>query len=489
MATQILKYFVDANGQQWQLAINPNGTAQSMLVPTPASYTGPKSQIVLDDSTGAQWSVTTNTSGQLQTAASPGNSPVSSIIFQDSNEDYWQLSVNPNGTLTTTQVTNFNPLTTTQAGDIVSACVSDAQFATTNRLKLLAYVDRVHQRVLRESKWTFLSSLPQRFITQPGSTDYWIGQGPAPAGCVQTNLQLTDVWTIDEEAVFDRSNYRQLMRNSPSVMTGVELSFPDAGSRKGRPLSYYYEIGRPGIITINPIADNQNTYQPVPLSPVVNLVSNGSAPNYARTYYVYATFVDLAGNESAGSVTPTIVYVPAGFLAVANPPLPEVASASQVTYNSWNVYFGSTGTNATKQNTSPLSNTATYTEPTTGATTTGVSVPTANNLTPLYGYIIEFRYRKIRQAIQTLASVLQVPDIYKDIVIAGVNYYTNLWLHLKDDPEMMRANVWKAEFLEGLKQLRRDLNVSFRSTDFVAPDATSQYGEYDTFQQALTGTT
>lgn len=409
--------------------------------------------------------------------------------FVDNTGVTWSIQVNPDGSLTTTVVSTSTTIPpvgfyNTQAGDIVNAVIQDAQVLTTNRTAMLDYVNRVHQRILRESQWQFLLSENQRFITQPGATKYWIGNGNPPAGAVQTGLQLNNVWAVPNDHVFDGTNWRKLQPDSKTVLTSPAYSYQDTTPRYDVPRSFLYEITNPGVLSIFPAPDNQNIYQPVPLPPICVAVSGGSLPG--RTYYVKASFVDSQGNEGTTSTQPTVIYVPANFLLSAAQPTPEVSSAAMVNYNQWNIYVGTSPTNLTKQNASAL--TTTFTEPTSGLVN-GASIPRTSNLEPLFGYVIEFRYYQQRLIIQGLADILQIPDMYKDVVIAGVNWFCSMYTS-NDGREInqARAAAWKAEFMDGIRQIRKDLNINFRKTDYVSPDSASQYAYGNVLDWPIVGT-
>lgn len=397
----------------------------------------------------------------------------------DSSGQTWAIAINTDGSLSTTPVASggggggggtstTNPLSTIQAGSFVDAVIQDCQISTTNRVAVLDYIDRIHKRILRESQWKFLHSQPQKFITQPGVTKYWIANGTPIADATNTELNLDDVWSIDPHSVYDRSNNNPLAPDAKSALySSPSLNSPDAKPRYAKPRSYGYDVMNPGVLNIFPAPDNQCSYQPVPLAPVCVLTAAGTLP--ARTYYVQVTFVDSEGNESTPSTHPTIVYVPANYLLNVQPPDAEVASAAMVNYSQFNVYVGTTATNATLQNSAPLN--ALFTEPTSGLVT-GRTAPKTNSLIPLYGYIIEFCYYVQRQNIVSETQVLQIPDIYRDVVIAGANYYVNLYIN--KDPELNKSGLWKADFVDGLRQIRKDLYINYRNTDFLTPDQQSQ---------------
>jgi hypothetical protein len=401
--------------------------------------------------------------------------------YSDANGQVWQVNVATDGSFVQTPVSGVPPqippstFFNTTAGDIINSVIRDAQVLATNRDAILDYVDRVCQRILRDTQWVWLRSQPQRFITQPGATDYYIGAGSPPAGSIPTGLGLIDVWSVWGESVFDRTHSVQLMMNSASSMNSVNLSFKDGSWRPAPPRSFKYEMINPYVLSLYPIPDNQNIYQPVPVSPICTPNTQGTVAS--RVYYVYATYVDDQGNESSGSIVPTVIYLPANTTLTAKSPLPEVASAAQVNYSKWNCYVGTTPTNATLQNVSPILVGTPYVETTSGQVLNGVNLPTVNNLDPMLGYVIEFRYYRTRQLVNSIADVIQIPDYYRDVVIAGCNYYYNLYINNKEVDSLQKAAVWKQEWTEGIKQIRKDLNISFRNTDFISPDPATQVSQ------------
>lgn len=116
---------------------------------------------------------------------------------------------------------------------------------------------------------------------------------------------------------------------------------------------------------------------------------------------------------------------------------------------------------------------ATAVGPASGYTTLSRTPPKVSSLAPLLGYVIQFEYMQQRIPITTSTQYLQVPFQYQDVVIAGVNYYANLYTAKADD-EGIKAGAWKKEFMDGLAQIRRDLRISSRTVDYLAPDRTSQ---------------
>lgn len=102
--------------------------------------------------------------------------------------------------------------------------------------------------------------------------------------------------------------------------------------------------------------------------------------------------------------------------------------------------------------------------------------PTTSTLQPLNAYVIQFRYYKSRNQIANPTDVLQIPYVYKDIVVAGVAYLASKYLdQLAARAISANTLAYKKDFDEGLSQIRRDLRINYRKTDFIAPDVTTQY--------------
>ena len=478
---------------------------------------------------------------------------------------------------------------TTTAASIVQSVINDGQVQTTNRTLLLDYVNRVQQKILRETQWLFLRSDPVRFITEPGVTDYWVGPtGGGLSTAVDTTLNLQDVDSIRGDEVYDLSNRKHLPFDTETRMATSQLRFDDGQYRSGKPLTHSTSYANPNQISIYPAPDSHNTYTPVPTTPVCffqPVLAGTPLPN--RLLYITATLVDTFGNESAPSQNPNIIGVPFGNLLVVNPPELDVASATKILYNRWNVYIGTNPSNMTLQNSAPLFITTPFQEPQGGVSSilypstyflasppdgtvwrlgiltsgllttvqvigtgfitgiyissggstwlvgvtegglyqtiavppgsvtpsqvsaqiylqdsltnlwkvtvdqlgllhtafvgpisewnqTGPLPPEDNNLTPLYGYVIEFQYQVKRQFITDPSQILQIPDRYRDIVISGVNYYANLYT-AKSDDLAAKVGVWKTEFMQGLANIRRDLQINHKNVNVILPDPASQY--------------
>lgn len=470
----------------------------------------------------------------------------------------------------------------TTAASVINAVIQDGQVQTTNRIALLDYVNRVSQRMLRESQWLFLRSQEQRFMTQPDAAKYWLGPGIPSPGCVSTGLDLSDVASIVPDSVYDLSNGRRLTQDSQAVLTGPVLRFKDGTYRSSLPRTYRYDYNVANVLHLYPPPDNQNSYQPQPTSPVCNWVAGGMIA-FERSYYILVTLVDSAGNESVPCAQYSNIVVPGMALLTVDGPHLDVASATTVNYNFYNVYVSQTSNgDFFKQNLFPLPISSTWTEPTIGIsdmmlpplfypilaitgeafnlgvdtgghlTTTEIvtggtinpiplkdgngvvwnnfvisnglftsistnqgeglylvlrdtdgiawhitvntsgnmlaislgpavdnliqalTPPQTSNIIPLEGYVISFFYQKQRVIINDPSQILQIPDNYADVVIAGVNYYSSLYTAKSDDLNV-KLVVWKKEFMDGLAQMRRDLRINFRNTDVIMPDGLSQY--------------
>lgn len=474
-----------------------------------------------------------------------------------------------------------------QAQDIVNAAIQDSQVQTTNRVALYDYVDRIHQRMLRESQWRFLLSDPQTFVTMPGVSDYTLTSGSAPAGSFQTNLSISNFANIAPGTVFNLTTWTKLDEDTDDSTSLNYFVHRDGSLRYGYPRTYSNSLSNPGTISLKPVPDNQNLYYPIPETPVVTSapVTNCFLP--PRIYYGVVTFVDSLGGESTQCVIPFSIAVPAGnVLTVSSPNVPPGGgiSGNQAIYGYWNIYLGTAVASYNLQNSTPIPLGTSWTEPITGftsilplsttfplypgsagtylsinsaglLTTTNigspintppfdevmssggglwfvttnsggnletVSAPTFSNpvgtypyillkstdgptvwkitvgsigqliatvasqisvippatatIQPINAYVIQFRYYQSRNQITSPTDPLQIPYAYKDIVISGVNYLVALYVDIAANREpSAKTLIYKRDFDQGLAQIRRDLRINYRKTDFISPDVATQY--------------
>lgn len=369
--------------------------------------------------------------------------------------------------------------TSTTAQNIMDAVARDVRqsissTATPDSVILLDYVNRVSEELLRASKFIFLLSAPQQFITQLNVSSYWVGPNQTgPLDAYDTSLNLTDLRIVKPKSVIDRSNFRYLGHTDESPVA-ARLAFSDSTSRVGRPAEWRQDESSPFVINIYPAPDNQNTYTPVPYSPICTRLLGG--PLLARFYYITTTYIDSFGNESTAP-PPAKIFIPAGSTVLVNPPVsPVLAATDGVQYNRYNVYALEAPGNITPDVSDltlqftaiGLSTGNKWNEPTTGLTTNGANPPSENMLEPLDGYVIEFRYFQQRVPIIAVGQILQVPDDYKDVVIAGVNAVT--FMYLTRPTEAMH---WYQLYKDGISQIIRDINFMSRGGGYIQPDPTT----------------
>lgn len=338
---------------------------------------------------------------------------------------------------------------------------------------LLDYINRVQLQLLRVSRWKFLKSPLQSFVTRIGRSDYWIGPaGSGPLDTVDTGLNISNLGPIDSDSFYDRTNFRLLKRINEQIL-GSAFANRDGSSRLGPPREFRVDPSTACILNLYPAPDNQNNYQPVPENPSVSAIVGGALP--ARIYWIRTTFVDSLGNESAAS-NEAYQFIPAGQLLVVQPPQEVPSSDSGIQYNRFNVYIFNAGTNDTLTTGSeilatgaPLAVSAAYQEPPTGFVSAGVSFPTANNVAQMGGYLIQFRYYQAKPQVINLNNVLLIPSDYFDVLVAGVNYFTAQFL--KDESAQQ---YWKQEYDNGVIGMIRDKHLFPKGPEFMSPDSTSQ---------------
>ena len=332
---------------------------------------------------------------------------------------------------------------------------------------LIDYTNRIQQTILgdRPRGWDWTLSTPQKFITELGRTDYWIGSASGQAaGQVDTGLGLSNVRRVRQGHVLLRSGYKELFPTAEAPMvSGWQLQ--DGTFRSGIPRVFRNDEASPNVLSLYPAPDQGNTYEVVPVPPIVTTAAGGALS--ARTYFIRISFVDEAGNEGAASTPTTRQFIEANKLITVKAPVaPIAAGTSGIRYNRYNVYASTTEGSETLQNVSPTSTSSDWTEAVGGLTTTGAAVPTTSAIEPLRGYIVEFRYYKAHETLDAGADVLLIPDEYRDVVVAGVN-----WLGLTYLRQMDMAATWRDIFNEGRVRIGRDQNIRL---EFMEPDPMSQ---------------
>lgn len=340
---------------------------------------------------------------------------------------------------------------------------------------LLDYINRVQLQLLRVSRWKFLQSPLQRFVTQKGRSDYWVGPvGQGPLDVIDTGLNIQNLGPIKTETFYDRTNFRLLKRTNEQILSQT-FSNRDSSSRLGPPRQWRNATDTPCTINLYPAPDNQNNFQPIPEPPALS-ASSGIGALANRLYFVRTTYVDSIGNESAASVEQRI-FLPANSVLVVQPPQEIPTAASGIQYNRFNVYIFNAGTNETlttgnetlANQSGALATTAPYTEPATGFLTGGASFPTANNVEQMQGYLIEFRYFSTKPQINSITDQLLIPADYFDVLVAGTNMFTAQFL--KDESAQQ---YWQQEWQAGITGMIRDKHLFPKGPAYMQPDPVSQ---------------
>lgn len=362
-------------------------------------------------------------------------------------------------------VPGFSQKATTTVQNIIDIVVRDASRELAGELpQLIDWTNRIHLEILRRSRWEFLRSDANYFMTRKGVTDYFIGVGSQPAGTYNTGLGLADVDYIKKDSVIDRSN-SVILGESTDFPPRIGLTFPDYSDRLSRPREWQYSNNvDPYVLRIFPAPDNQNIYKPVPQPPGCTYVAAGSLAS--RIYYVRLTYLDSVGGESTTNQS-TRTWVPANnVLKVRSPePILQVAD-SGITYNRYRVYVGTADGSETLQATVNIG--TDWIEPTSGLVV-GAAWPTTPTIEQMGGYLIEFIYFRIRQQLDSTNDILQVPDDYRDVVAAGVSWLLTRYLKSKDE-----AAQWYTIYQKGIAEIVRDKNLVVGSGDFIRPDMSSQ---------------
>jgi hypothetical protein len=187
---------------------------------------------------------------------------------------------------------------------------------------LLDYCNRINYNILRNTKWDFLLSDVQSFITRQGVTSYWIGAtGQGPQGTFDTGLDITDIKWVQHGSVYDRSNFLNLGSVAAMPVSAV-LNYTDGSSRPGRPCVYRNNVDTPFILNIYPAPDQQNNQAPQP-EPILTSVTSGVGSVIALTpqnpginYVIGDTVTLVQGAASSATAQVTALVEENGIAAV-----------------------------------------------------------------------------------------------------------------------------------------------------------------------------
>jgi hypothetical protein len=183
---------------------------------------------------------------------------------------------------------------------------------------------------------------------------------------------------------------------------------------------------------------------------------------------VKVTFIDTVGNESTPSDPAAVQYIAANnIMRVKSPELPLTLTTRGISYGRYNVYASTTLGSEVKQTASPINIGTDWTEPV-GGLIAGVAPPATNSLTPMDGFLIEFRYYRTRPQVATLGTTLLVPNDYKDVLCSGVAFHAAKFLNRPED-----ASAFFSLYQEGLIGMIRDKNQFPKGGEFMRPDPTS----------------
>lgn len=356
---------------------------------------------------------------------------------------------------------------TTTVGTVLDLVSEDLreQFATSGSTSILIdYTNRIQQMLLGRRRWKWMLSATKRFITERGQSDYWIGTtGSQAAGQVDTLLNLTDVGQVRQGSVLSRSGFAPLHNESEAPL-GASWQNEDGSYAEGVPAIYRNDPETPNVVSLYPAPDEGSTYELVPPAPHSTTATGGALA--ARTYFIRTTFVDLAGNEGEPSATAR-QFVEASKLLTVKAPQPAISVGSAgVSYLRYNVYASTTEGSETLQNVTATATSTDWTEAASGLTTSGAAVPTSFNLEPLRGYVIEFRYYRRHAVVDDTSDVLFVPDEYRDVVVAGVN-----WLAAQYLARGEAVGFWADVFKAGIARMVQNENPWPGGVRYIKPDS------------------
>lgn len=84
-------------------------------------------------------------------------------------------------------------------------------------------------------------------------------------------------------------------------------------------------------------------------------------------------------------------------------------------------------------------------------------------------YSIEFRYIAQIRTLTNSADILQIPNKYLDIIVAGVNELVATYLSDGNQAREDAVAYWNNRYTDGKSRMIRDLNLVPKSGDFIKP--------------------
>jgi len=300
---------------------------------------------------------------------------------------------------------------TTQCGQIIASCQGDYQ-----RLIGLGspnwndWVDRVHGEVHRYSRWGWMLNIPQQFYTTIGQPYYFLGTGTTPGQGTITAIQITN-----NKATITRLG-QILIGDGATVTTNVPAFTQLNGTwtiTNSTPTTYSFNTSGLADVAFTLTSGTDTTVTNTGLGLTdLDIIKDGSVINRTTGLPIFKTG--------------TAPYDVSGVWAVKAPP------------TRW--------------------------------------LLRVNGVIELYSppdavYCIEFQYNATRKTITNTNDVVQIPDYYRSVIVAGVNKYAAAYL--ANDPNTgaaFRAQVefWQIEYADGLRSMIRD-KQNFPRTSYINP--------------------
>lgn len=301
---------------------------------------------------------------------------------------------------------------------IINGCSQDIRRildsgSTTDQVALIDYTNRIQLQLLREARWRFLLSGVLQFETVAGVTDYWIGAtGQAPS----------TTYTLSACAPNPNGD-------NSTIYTGTALQTLQEG-------------------------------QEVVVSGFTNAVNNGSfIVEFSNSTTALLNNPDGISETHAATLQ---IQIPDTGLNITN--LGVVKPGT--------VFDRTNGKRLYPTDEAPL-----------GPNFQGNALPSnyrndqnTPSIFAIYpppkasGYVIEFRYFFAKPQLALLTDTLLIPDDYLDVVIAGVNWFANLYLR----ENYQDAQIWQTIYQQGITGMKRDHNLFPRGQEFIGQDMASQ---------------
>lgn len=315
---------------------------------------------------------------------------------------------------------------TTTANSIITSCQGDYQklIGVGNNM-WIDWVDRVHQDLNRVSRWEWLKNVRKQFYCTIGQSTYYLKGGTMPGASTITFVAINN-----NVATITANNTYVIGDGQNVIITGLTHTQLNGTWLLLSATPTQFTFATTGLTNLSTVADtgtaNTNINTNLNCTDLDHMI-DGSVINRSlintQNFTISGTSISISyGRLYLTDIPP---YDPAGAWTVPGPPVMYLVD-----------------------NTGVIS----------------LYPP------PDQGYVIEFQYDAVRKTIVNGSDILQVPDYYRNVMVAGVNELAAAYLCSQPGMGHFQSAVqyWNASYADGKRSMIRD-KQNFPRTQFIAP--------------------